>query len=76
MKPKPPQDLWAQMDAITATIHKNDEGFTVADYCQRYKVAQTTASRQLRKLVREGKLIQGLRDRLTGGSPLKVYRPK
>ena len=72
-KPQPPQDLWGKMDALVGSAYENDEGFTTAEYMQRYKISRTYADNELRRLVAEGKLVQGKR-RATYGY-VRVYRP-
>ena len=72
-KPAPPQDLWAQLDAITGPPLTNDPGITTAEYGERHGITASGARYVLEGLVREGKLLTGWRR--TTGKPIKVYRP-
>ena len=56
-----PRFSWASMDLARARAFPSappeEEGwFTVADYCERYKVTRSAADYQLGRLVDEGKL--------------------
>ena len=56
-----PRFSWASMDLARArafpSAPSEEEGwFTVADYCERYKVTRSAADYQLDRLVNEGKL--------------------
>jgi len=73
-KPNPPQDLWAQLDAITGPPIVNDPGVTSTEYAARHRMSSSGARIALEKLVREGKLLTGWRR--IAGKPQKVYRPK
>jgi len=75
VKPAPPADLWEQMDAIVGVPKPNDPGISVKEFCQRYKVGDCQARIKIKKLVEEGKLLEGRRKELNGFF-VRVYRPK
>jgi len=68
------KNVWKQMDAlhVESGYVYSDNGFTAADYAERYHLTQRGARERLSKLVKDGKLISSwiLRNHIRA----KVYR--
>lgn len=62
VKPEPPADMWSRLDAevkahVQARHHPPNNGFTRAEFQQRYHVgSESSARRHLAKLMRAGKV--------------------
>ena len=69
VKPRPPADLWDQMDALRGAMRPSvpKDAFTYRDYAAQYKVGQSTAKGQVDHLVELGKLLRIIRG--TGSFP-------
>lgn len=74
-KPNPPADLWSRLDAIAGAPYKDDPGFTVTEFCERYNLTDRGGRWKIYELVRQGKLIEGFRKNAVNGRKTKVYRP-
>jgi hypothetical protein len=75
MKPKPPKDLWEQMDAaIGVELREQMEGYSAMEYARRHGVDPATARRRLEDAAKAGKIIQGWHK--DSRNWIKVYRPK
>lgn len=58
MKPKPPANLWEQVDALNESIHHKRPGpewFTASEYKQHYGLI-SGASERLYRMVQKGQL--------------------
>lgn len=53
-------DMWAALDKCRATVasERPANGFTLNEYCKRYRVAESTAMSRINKLVRAGGLFK------------------
>jgi Fic family protein len=78
VKPEPPADLWAQMDAISAkhgiraTIQQPEGTFTAVAWAKRMNMSISPAKAHLRKLVDLGEIeVAGI-----GINNKHYYRPK
>lgn len=53
-KPKPPADLWEQLDALRAKEQRPPNTFTAPEYAKRYGIPESTARHAVRQLVKAG----------------------
>ena len=68
------KNIWKQMDSLHAETgyQREDDGFTVREYAERYRLSNDGADGRLRKLEQQGKLVRGWSIR--SGYRVKVYR--
>jgi Fic family protein len=78
VKPEPPSDLWARMDAITSKhgfrkgLEQPEGTFTATQYAKKMNISNSPAKDHLRKLVELGEIeIAGI-----GINNTHFYRPK
>lgn len=75
LKPKPPADLWEQMDKVQAADHQpRFQGFTIYECAKRYGILPRTVTSKMRNMIERGTVEQGWRR--TTKHWLRVYRFK
>jgi hypothetical protein len=57
MKPDPPSDMWAQLDALDPPNTRPTGTFTRAEYCERYRLRRAAGNERLSRLVATGKVV-------------------
>ena len=68
------EDRWKKMDALQEKEFRDDPGFTVAEYAERYKLGYNTAAKRLENLAKRGTLIAGWRQAVgPQGRKMRVY---